>query len=173
MSLDLTAEEKNGDDQTAEAAPIRFRPHHFLCALGFQGKGYSDSFTANMYAIVFGRLKTPDGADQRIRLTGHTDDICAPCPKRRGRLCTNEQAIKTLDRRHAAALRLQPREELSWGEALDRIRTHVPPGSLTTLCAGCRWLPLGLCEGALAELHAERPAGCELTDRRSTPAEPA
>ena len=32
--------------------PLRYRPHHFLCSLGFEGKGYSDAFTANMEAIV-------------------------------------------------------------------------------------------------------------------------
>lgn len=133
--------------------PIRFRPHHFLCALGFQGKGYSDAFTANMAAIVVDRLRAPDGDEVLIETTGHTDDICTPCPKRRGRLCTNQQAIATLDRAHAAALKLRPREQLTWGQAQQRILDNVPPGSLSTLCAGCQWLDLGLCESALQDLH--------------------
>ena len=43
------------------ADPLRYRAHHFLCSLGFQGKGYSEVFTANMTAIVMGRLRTPAG----------------------------------------------------------------------------------------------------------------
>jgi len=132
---------------------IRFRPHHFLCALGYQGKGYSDAFTANMTAIVVDRLRAPGGEAVLIETTGQTDDICTPCPKRRGRLCTNQQAIATLDRAHAAALRLKPRERLTWGQAQQRILENVPPGSLWTLCAGCQWLDLGLCETALQDLH--------------------
>lgn len=28
--------------------PVRYRPHHFLCSLGYEGKGYSEAFTDNM-----------------------------------------------------------------------------------------------------------------------------
>lgn len=135
--------------------PLRYRPHHFLCSLGFEGKGYSPGFTANMTAIVMGRLRAAEGDDVVIEVTGAVDDICAPCPKRRGRLCTSQDKIKTLDRAHAAALRLSPHETLTWGAAKARIRAHVQPGSLRILCAGCEWEPLGLCEAALLRLHAE------------------
>ena len=38
---------------------LKFRPHHFLCTLGFQGKGYSPGFVANFQAIA-DRLRGPD-----------------------------------------------------------------------------------------------------------------
>lgn len=132
---------------------IRYRPHHILCSLGFEGKGYSPSFTENMSAIVMGRLRADGGDATVIEVTGITDDICAPCPKRRGRLCTNQDKIKTLDRAHAAALKLEPHEKLTWGAAKARIRANVPPGSLKTLCAGCDWERYGMCEAALRRLH--------------------
>ena len=66
--------------------PLRYRPHHFLCSLGFEGKGYSDAFTANMDAIVMGRLRASGGDAIEIRVVGAADDICGPCPKRRGSL---------------------------------------------------------------------------------------
>ncbi len=135
---------------------MRFRPHHFLCALGFEGKGYSDVFTANMAAIVVGRLRAPGGDTVEIQVVGATDDICAPCPKRRGRLCSDQSKIKTLDRSHAAALRLEPSEVLTWGAAQDRIIKHVPPGALKSVCAGCQWLEYGMCEKALSALHTSR-----------------
>lgn len=134
-------------------SPLRYRPHHFLCSLGFEGKGYSEGFTANMTAIVMGRLRAAEGDAVMIEVTCGADDICAPCPKRRGRLCSSQDKIKTLDRAHAAALRLSPHETLSWGAAKARIRAHVPPGSLKALCAGCEWEALGLCEAALKRLH--------------------
>lgn len=137
------------------AEQVRYRPHHFLCSLGFEGKGYSPEFTANMTAIVMGRLRAKGGDATVIEVTGATDDICAPCPKRRGTHCSTQQKIKLLDRAHAAALRLGPRERLTWGEAKARIRAQVPPGSLKTLCVGCEWEPYGMCERALSHLHAE------------------
>ncbi len=133
--------------------PIRYRPHHFLCTIGFEGKGYSEAFTANMASIVDGRLRAKGGDDLQIEVVGAADDLCAPCPKRRGNLCTNQTQINRLDRAHAAALDLAPREVLTWGEAKDRIRQNVPKGSLATLCEGCQWEPYGMCEAALARLH--------------------
>jgi hypothetical protein len=138
--------------------PLRFRPHHLLCSLGYQGKGYSPGFTANMDAIIAGRLRAAGGNATVIEVTGATDDICAPCPRRRGRLCTNEAKIGGLDRAHAAALALAPGDRLTWGEAKARIRAKVPPGSLKTICRDCEWEPLGLCEAALARLHDEGAA---------------
>lgn len=139
-------------------AALRYRPHHFLCSLGFEGKGYSDLFTANMAAIVFGRLRAPGGDTTVIEVTGAADDICAPCPKRRGEGCESGERIAALDASHAAALALAPGDRLTWGEAKARIRASVPAGSLCRLCAGCQWEPLGLCEAALGRLHDEGAA---------------
>ena len=139
------------------ATPLRYRPHHFLCSLGFEGKGYSDAFTANMAAIVIGRLRAADGDETLIEVTPATDDICAPCPKRCGTECATQDRIATLDAAHAAALNLAPGDRLTWGQAQDRIRAAVPSGSLKTLCQGCEWEPCGMCEAALARLHATQP----------------
>lgn len=134
------------------SAPVRFRPHHFLCTLGFQGKGYSADFTANMAQIV-DLLRAPGGGDMLLEVTMQADSICAPCPHRRGVSCEKAARITALDQRHAAALRLKDGARISWAEAQNRIRAHVPPGSLAQLCKGCQWLELGLCEAALQKLH--------------------
>lgn len=133
---------------------LRYRPHHFLCSLGFQGKGYSEGFTANMGAIVMGRLRAGGGDDTMIEVTTAADAICAPCPKRQGDGCEAGGKIARLDAAHAAALNLASGDRLTWGEAKARIRASVPVGSLARLCAGCEWEPLGLCDAALARLHA-------------------
>ncbi|GGH20475.1 hypothetical protein SAMN05444007_101402 [Cribrihabitans marinus] len=133
--------------------PIRFRPHHFLCALGFRGKGYSDAFTGNMARIVQDGLRGPGGDARQIEVVGATDDICIPCPHRRGTLCAKETRIAALDARHAAALNLAAGDLLTWGAAKERIRALVAPGDLSRLCAGCQWLAAGYCEGALRALH--------------------
>jgi len=133
---------------------IRFRPHHFLCALGFQGKGYSESFTANMAKIV-DRLRGPGGGDVVLQVTMQADAICAPCPHKRGMGCQKSTKISALDTRHAAALGLTNGDDLTWADAQARIRAQVAPGDLASLCAGCAWLELGVCEDALARLHTQ------------------
>jgi hypothetical protein len=133
---------------------LRFRRHHFLCSLGFQGKGYSDAFTANMDAVVNGRLRAPQGAAKEIEVVAGADAICAPCPERRGEGCAKQARIDRLDAAHGAALGLAPGDRISWGDALARIRARVQPGDLARICKGCGWLELGLCEAALGQLHA-------------------
>ncbi|MDD7969615.1 DUF1284 domain-containing protein [Roseinatronobacter alkalisoli] len=135
--------------------PVQFRPHHFLCALGFQGKGYSDRFTRNMADIV-AQLRAPDGGNTLIEVTGVADSICAPCPHRRGQSCVKADQIAALDNRHAQALGLRAGQRLTWAEAQSRVRAHVPPGSLRELCAGCQWLEFGLCEAGLSALHKDQ-----------------
>jgi uncharacterized protein len=138
--------------------PVRYRPHHFLCSLGFEGKGYSPEFTANMSAIVMGRLRATGGDTTVIEVMSGLDDICAPCPNNRGRACDVQAKIDRLDGSHAAALDLVPGDRLTWGQAKARIAARVPSGSLSTLCSGCEWEPHGMCEAALQRLHNETGA---------------
>lgn len=132
---------------------LTFRPHHFLCALGYRGKGYSDAFTANMTQIVTNGLFANGGDHTLIRVRAAADSLCAPCPKRRGEGCTNQAEIDALDGRHAAALNLKHGDVLTWGQAKMRIREKVRPDDLDSLCKGCKWLELGLCKSALSDLH--------------------
>lgn len=136
------------------SAPLTYRPHHFLCSLGFEGKGYSDDFTANMTAIVMGRLRAPDGAGTVIEVTHITDDICTPCPKRNGRLCADQGKIQRLDRAHGEALDIRGGETITWGEALTRM-AELEPDELDRICTGCAWLEYGMCKAALARLRKE------------------
>jgi hypothetical protein len=139
------------------SAVLRFRPHHVLCSLGFEGHGYSDGFIANMEAIVMGRLRAGDGGAAVIEITGAADAICAPGPRRRGDGCADQPRIDRLDAAHAAALDLAAGQRLTWAEAQDRVRARITPERLDTICEGCRWLPMGLCKAAVARLRAGAP----------------
>lgn len=139
-------------------APVALRPHHLLCCIGFEGKGYSDDFTANMTTLVMGRLRAPGGDGTEILITPVADAICGPCPKREGLGCQREDSIAVLDGRHAQALGLPPGSRLTWGAAKARIAARLVPDDLDRICAGCQWLPLGLCKSAVARLHADMSA---------------
>ena len=132
-------------------SPVEFRAHHFLCALGFEGKGYSNGFVANMAQIVGDLRAAPDTIIEVVELT---DDICTPCPKRRDTSCLNQTRIMALDRRHADALGLQVGDRLSWAEAQQRIQQRVTTDTLRRICAGCAWLDQGMCLNAVERLNA-------------------
>lgn len=134
---------------------LRFRPHHFLCALGYQGKGYSFEFTANMDAIVSEGLRGPAGEDTPIEVIAVSDAICTPCPHRRGEDCEKQALIAELDRRHAERLQLRTGDVVRWGQMRRRIRQSIAPADLDTLCAGCSWLEAGLCKAAVERLRRE------------------
>lgn len=140
-------------ERTDRSHMLHFRPHHFLCSLGYQGKGYSTQFTANMDRIVVDHLHAPAGFDTRIRIVGLSDDICAPCPHRRGDSCEKAEKITALDKRHADQLELQDGQVVTWNQARERIRERVTPQLLDTLCAGCEWLNAGMCKQAVAQLR--------------------
>jgi len=108
-----------------------------------------------MTRIVVDGLRAPEGDATEVEVVGSLDDICAPCPKRRGSLCQTQEKIEEIDSRHAKALSLRPGDQLTWGEAKARMKSSVKPGDLSDLCKGCQWLDLGLCEAALRELLRE------------------
>ena len=130
--------------------PKKFRPHHFLCALGFAGKGYSDSFTENLRHIV-NELRSTAGDAILLEVVKNTDDICTPCPHKRDQQCTEQAKIDQLDTAHAAALNIQPGDILSWKTAKNRIASKISLKTFEKICAPCAWKTLGVCEKALLD----------------------
>lgn len=133
---------------------IRYRPHHFLCTIGFQGRGYSPEFVSGFQKIV-DVLRAPDGDLAQIEIVGETDSICEPCPNRRGTLCTTQEKISRLDHQHANALGWKSGETVSWREAKDRIKSKLTLEKFNHICDGCEWKSLGVCEEALSKLLKE------------------
>ena len=131
---------------------LQLRPHHLLCALAFQGKGYSPVFIKNMRRIV-NRLRARGGDQVRIKMAEGLDPICAPCPYRLGNVCEKQGRTSRLDAAHAEALLLAPGDVLTWGEAKQRIVQRVSPAKLQKICKGCAWLSMGMCTAALHKLH--------------------
>jgi soluble lytic murein transglycosylase-like protein len=137
---------------------IRFRPHHFLCTVGFEGKGYSESFVENYARLANGLRATPEGDSSVIEVVGGTDSICEPCPNRRGDACETEAKIRALDNAHAAVLGLRAGDHLTWGEAKAKIRQRMTLEKFHAACAPCAWLKAGMCEKALLKLRAAPPS---------------
>lgn len=155
MSISTSADRRKPQNERprSDSGAVLLRPHHVICAIGWQGRGYSPAFTANMNAIVLGRLRADPQTE--VEFTLQADAICAPCPSRRGVGCEAQARIAALDRRHAEALGLAAGQRMTWKEAQSRAIDRLRPDDLNRICLGCRWLELGLCHQALARLQED------------------
>jgi uncharacterized protein len=127
---------------------MTFRPHHFLCALCFQGKGYSPAFIEN-FSQLMNVLHGDLGDQTAIQIVPHTDSICAPCPHRIVNTCETEEKITTLDKAHLEALSLKSETKITWGEAKKRILEKITLEKFHQICSTCSWKKYGICESAL------------------------
>ncbi|EKE10358.1 MAG: hypothetical protein ACD_16C00049G0002 [uncultured bacterium] len=125
---------------------LSFRPHHFLCTLGFEGMGYSPEFVEN-YTEINDTLQNNE--EHPIQVSSGSDSICAVCPHHKEGMCGTEEKIRALDERHCQALELSPGDVLTWAEAKQRIKDKMTLEAFHVACRGCQWKELGLCEKAL------------------------
>ena len=135
----------------SEKMKIAFRPHHFLCTLGFEGKGYSPPFVENYRQIVEALHKNEE---LPIQVVDGKDSICQACPHQKEGKCTEEEWIQALDGRHRHILNLKPGDILSWKEAQQRLKENMTLEKFHQACTGCQWKSLGICEKALKKLRA-------------------
>jgi uncharacterized protein len=132
---------------------IHFRPHHFLCALCFQGRGYSPTFVDNFKAIM-AYLNSVEGEKTSITVVAHTDSICHPCPHRSEKTCTTEEQIALLDHAHAHALAIQANDKLTWHQAKERMAEKITLETFHRICASCSWKEVGICEAVVKQLNS-------------------
>jgi len=130
---------------------IHFRPHHFLCTLGFQGKGYSIPFVKNFQNIVEQLNADPDSL---IQVTKGLDQICGSCPnKKENNSCDKQTKIERLDKAHQTILGLEENQIISWKEAKRLIKEKMSIEDFHAACEGCEWKVYGVCETALKKLN--------------------
>lgn len=127
-----------------------FRPHHFLCTLGFQGKGYSPRFIENYEKIAETLQKNEEIS---IEVVSSGDSICRACPHQEDEGCDREEKIQLLDQRHSQILDIKPGDRLSWRKGKELLKTYMTVEAFHQACVGCLWKPLGICEKALKDLH--------------------
>lgn len=125
-----------------------FRPHNFLCAYCFQGKGYSPAFISNLTEITE-QLNSKEGDAITIEVVADTDSICSACPHKRGALCTSQEKVMRIDKAHATILELVPGDKITWGEAKKRIHEKMTLEKFHQACSGCEWKQYGICEAML------------------------
>lgn len=134
---------------------LQFRPHHFFCTLGYEGKGYSEAFVTRFSSLANRLRAHPSGDEVVLEVTLFSDSICEPCPNRRGARCDTHSKITALDEAHAELLGLKHGDRITWAEAKTRLRERMTVEAHHSACAPCGWKSLGVCEKALLQLKTE------------------
>lgn len=125
---------------------VELHPHHGLCLLFFEGKGYSPAFIRGMETVV---RQLTDAVS--VRLTFGADAVCRLCPHRRGRGCDTLEKVRRFDAAVLAACRLHDGQVLPWGVLRDTVlREILRPGRLGAICGDCQWAEV--CRSAAARL---------------------
>ncbi|MFN8770871.1 MAG: DUF1284 domain-containing protein [Neisseriaceae bacterium] len=119
-----------------------FRPHHLLCNYCFIGEGYNDKFIENFSKINEDLKQNPH---KIIKLVNISDDICKECNHKKGKECSTEDKITSLDMKHQDMLGIKNGQELSWNEAVELIKTNITKDKFHYMCHTCEWYNYGIC----------------------------
>ena len=119
---------------------MKIRPHHGMCLAFFEGKGYSDGFTAHMAQVRRRLLRE----DPEVCLCPETDEICSRCPNNESGLCSAGEKVDRYDRSVLKQCGLAPGRRIRWS-AFSRLVDEriLSPGRRETICGDCQWN--GLC----------------------------
>lgn len=120
---------------------ITLRAHHLFCLLGFQGKGYSDSFVFKMQEIQ-NQIKAHPNTT--LKIIAGQDDSCQACPHHFQNTCQKDpEANQRMLARDQAALSLLGCEENKVSpakEIYDQLLALAQTKSnVENICKNCEW----------------------------------
>ena len=98
------------------------RPHHGMCFLFYEGKGYSEDFTDHMGKIINELNNDPY---QKIILKTETDIVCENCPNNEAGECTTADKVKRYDEDVLKACGLIEGDEISFAGFSDLVRENI------------------------------------------------
>lgn len=130
---------------------LKFRPHHFMCTLGFEGMGYSANFVDNYHSISQMLQSAPL---TKIKIVASQDDICKACPHidyKQG--CNSYTKVNYIDQQHLGILGFKVADIVTWQQAKDQIKLKMTTKKFKFACASCEWQVYGVCEKALIRLQ--------------------
>ena len=125
-------------EETNMLIPAALRPHHALCALFFEGRGYSEAFIENMTAFVA-------DLSQRVYVTGRCDTLCQACPNNINGQCSDEAKVALFDQRtrNLCSETFRDDQPQSLSELCQIVFERVlQQGLLAEVCGECEWARL-------------------------------
>ena len=116
---------------------FKFRSHHLICNLCFQGKGYDDNFIENFDLINKTLAANPNG--KYIQVIDGVDDICFKCPKNKAGVCEDELDILLIDDSYRATLQLSRGELFSLNSIKAKVKNSLSADDFHVICGQCPW----------------------------------
>lgn len=118
---------------------FRLRPHHALCIQFFEGKGYSDQFTANMISIINLLKENP-----AVEIVYGADSLCEKCPNLTGNGCQYAMKVNAYDRMVAELCGFQSGDIMTASEFFCKAKKIIiESGKMKAICGDCSWS--GIC----------------------------
>lgn len=109
---------------------LTLRPHHLLCTEFFEGRGYSDKFTENMYRVISELEKNPE-----IFLAVKSDRICSECPKN----CISGKAF-SYDMKMLEYCKLNENNVFRYDDLKQKVKSEIlEKNLLKDICGDCQW----------------------------------
>ena len=128
---------------------FHLRPHHLICNLCFQGKGYNEEFTEN-FRVIHQALKKKTN---KIKIIQSIDDICSKCPEKQAPNCKNEALVTEIDCAYLKILQLKYGEIITVAGMENKIKKHLSMEKFHTACEKCSWKASGICEAIIRDLR--------------------
>lgn len=111
------------------------RAHHGLCMSFFEGKGYSDSFTANM-----AEKKMLLEKDPIVKIVDCADEVCKACPHNDGGVCSSLGKVAGYDSAVLERCGIKSGTELHWKEFSKLVHDNIIGAKkLSEVCGDCQW----------------------------------
>lgn len=126
------------DETKPLTTPATLRPHHALCLLFFEGKGYSRAFIENMTAFKA-------DPSQPVQITGGCDILCQFCPHSQNGTCEDEAKVTLFDQRvlNFSGEAFQADQPVPLTELCCNVYdTILQQGLLAEVCGECEWAVL-------------------------------
>lgn len=120
---------------------MKLRAHHGMCLAYFEGKGYSQGFTAHMQSVLDAMAEDP-----MLELVTEGDVVCAQCPNLEGGVCVTSEKVLEYDRQVLKHCGLEKGKILPWSEFSELVSRHIlTHGRREEICGNCEWT--AVCKG--------------------------
>ncbi|WP_346234947.1 DUF1284 domain-containing protein [Lysinibacillus telephonicus] len=127
----------------------KLRGHHLFCLLGYRGMGYSEEYVKNMTHIHQTLKSNPNTL---VQLVKGPDQLCEKYPNS-GEYHCQDQNIYERDAVILEKMDLKIGQILKWEEIESRVRKHVIPTDIHSICETCSWRSYGVCEQGIERIH--------------------
>lgn len=113
----------------------KIRPHHGMCIAFFQGKGYSDEFTAHMRMMIEKLESNPT-----VCITAQMDAVCVKCPNNMQGICEAAGKAEAYDKLVLSSCGLSDGMIMPYQDFKKSVYENILiPGKRGEICGNCQW----------------------------------